>query len=83
MRTKEAPPGAWTPQLGAADSCRVNRNRRWANPEKSGGAKSRGCGADLTAGQGCAMPAGLQRQNRRNSVTQRLDLLRADPWMAG
>ena len=50
MTRKEAPPDRGTPQPAAADGGGVTRNWRWANPEKSGGAKSRSCGADLTAG---------------------------------
>ena len=50
MTRKEEPPGRWTSQSERADGGGVNRKRRWANPEKSGGAKSRSCGADLTAG---------------------------------
>ena len=63
MTGKEEPPGGRTSQLVSADSCGVNRKRRWANPEKSGGAKFLGCGADLTASQGRAMFAGLQAAN--------------------
>ena len=52
MTGKEEPPGGRTSQLVSADSCGVNRKRRWANPEKSGGAKLLGCGVYLAAGQG-------------------------------
>ena len=65
MIGKEAPPGRASSQLVSADSCGVNRNRRWANPEKSGGAKSRGCGVDLTASSGtCYAGRTANRQNR-------------------
>ena len=52
MTTKEAPPDGRTPWLVTAVGSGVTRNRRWAKPEKFGGAKSRGCSADLTAGPG-------------------------------
>lgn len=60
MTRKEEPPDGGTSQSESADGCGVNRKRRWANPEKSGGAKSRSCRARLAAGQDRAMPAGLQ-----------------------
>lgn len=48
MTKKEAPPGRRPSRLASADSRGVNRKRRWANPEKSGGAKSRSCRAGLS-----------------------------------
>ena len=52
MTQKEAPPGRRAPQSERADGGGVNRNRRSANPEKSGGAKLLGCGVYLAASQG-------------------------------
>lgn len=65
MTGKEAPPDRRSPQSERADGGGVNRKRRWANPEKSGGAKSRSCRADLKMAG--AMPAGLQSAKSRET----------------
>ena len=65
MTRREEPPGGGTSQSESADGCGVNRKRRWANPEKSGGAKLRGCGANLTTSSGTHYAGRTaNRQNR-------------------
>ena len=75
MTRREEPPGGGTSQSESADGCGVNRKRRWANPEKSGGAKFLGCGADLTAGLGARYASRTAiGKIVGNPMTQRLDL---------
>ena len=59
MMAKEAPPDRRSPPLERADGGGVKRKRRLANPEKSGGAKSRDCRAPGCQ-PGSAMFAGLR-----------------------